>query len=266
MRRHFLLLLLLLPFGMTAQSFEAGLFGGGSYYTGDLNPGLHFTKTKPAYGALVRYNLTTRWAFRGGVTMGTLIGIDSLTGDNPARDLNFTSRVTDVSLMIEFNFFDYFKSVKRNIISPYIFGGIGMFFFNPRSGGIDLVDIGTEGQKVGFEGREPYKLFSLCMPFGLGFKYNLSRRLSLAVEWGMRKTVTDYIDDVSTTYYLEGDQIDPSDVDAVMSDPTFSHEPFMERGNPKTKDWYNFTGIYITYRFDPFLSKRCFDQQSYRTK
>lgn len=268
MRQHllFLLLLVLLPFGLKSQDFEAGLFGGGSYYLGDLNPGLHFLQTKPAFGALIKYNYTTRWAFRGGVTMGTVMASDARTGDNPARNLNFSSRITDISLMVEFNFFDYFKSMKRNIISPYIFGGVGIFFFNPKSGGVALVDIGTEGQKVGYEGREPYKLFSFALPFGVGVKYNISKRLSLAFEWGMRKTITDYIDDVSTTYYLEGTQIDQSNVDQMLSDPTRSHRPLMERGDPKTNDWYNFTGLYITYSFDPFLTKRCLDQPYSRMK
>jgi hypothetical protein len=92
-------------------------------------------------------------------------------------------------------------------------------------------------------------------------KYSLNSRFAITAEWGLRKTFSDYIDDVSTTYYLTGDQIDPNNTEQALSDPTFSHDPYMERGNPSTRDWYNFTGITLTYKFKLFGGKGCPDQQ-----
>jgi hypothetical protein len=46
----------------SSQTLELGLFGGGSYYIGDLNPGKHFINTQLAYGITARYNIDTRWA------------------------------------------------------------------------------------------------------------------------------------------------------------------------------------------------------------
>jgi hypothetical protein len=267
MRKNYLfVLLLLMPFGLSAQIFELGLFGGGSYYLGDLNPGKHFLMTKPAYGALIRYNQTTRWAYRGSLYFGNVTADDYRSEASLVRGLNFESRIIDVALTVEFNFLDFFRSAKRNIMSPYIFGGIGIFLFNPKSGDVQLVDIGTEGQKVNFDGRAPYDLWTFSFPFGLGFKYNISKRLTLAVEWGMRKGYSDYVDDVSKTYYLNGADIDPSLSTELLSDPTMLHEPYEQRGNPKYDDWINFTGVSLSYKFSPFLSRKCFDQTFSRVK
>lgn len=258
-----LILLIFSAFGLAsgAQTMEVGPFGGVSYYLGDLNPAVHFMSPKPAYGGLVRINFNPRLAMKASVYRGTLRGNDSISNVNETRGLNFESPVTDIAVVGEFNFFEYFTGSKRDRITPYIFGGVGFCWYNPSSGGVKLVDIGTEGQNVGFDGRKPYKLYSFTVPFGIGAKYSLNSRLALSAEWGMRKTFTDYIDDVSTTYYLEGSQISPSSPEQVLSDPTGEHRPYMERGNPRTKDWYAFTGLTLTYKFNIFGGRGCPDQQ-----
>jgi hypothetical protein len=76
----------------------------------------------------------------------------------------------------------------------------------------------------------------------------------------MHKTFTDYIDDISTTYYLEGSKITPTDITANYSDPTKDHKPGMERGNAKTMDWYSFSGAALTYKFDIRGKKKCKDK------
>jgi hypothetical protein len=261
--KKILILLLLALSGMasSAQTMEVGVFGGLSYYLGELNPAVHFRKSKPAYGVLARVNINSRWSLKASVLRGKVAGDDLKIDYNTVTGLNFESPVTDVAFVGEFNFFDYFTGSKRDRFTPYIFGGVGMSWFNPTSGGVKLHDAGTEGQNVGFDGREPYKLYAFTIPFGIGFKYSLSSRFSLSGEWGMRRTVTDYIDDISTTYYLVGSQINPNNTDEVLSDPTLSKEPYMERGDPATKDWYNFTGITLTYKFRLFGGRGCPDQQ-----
>ncbi len=245
----------------TGQTMEVGLFGGFSYYLGDLNPGKHFLQPEPAYGLLARYNINPRWALRAMAYRGHVMGDDAVSKTSSIRNLNFRSRVTEFSAVAEFNFFDYYTGSKRDVLSPYIFGGVGVFLFEPEAGGLSLRDIGTEGQQVGFDGRSPYNLYSFAIPFGLGVKFSLNKRLALTAEWGMRKTFTDYLDDVSRTYYLEGAQIDPADPAQLLSDPTMQHRPLMERGNPETRDWYNFSGITLTYKFRIFNKKGCPDQQ-----
>lgn len=243
-----------------SQTAEVGFTGGLSYYIGDLNPGIHFLASKPAYGVMARVNLDSRWVVKATAVRGKIKGDDHLGRTNDLRGLSFESKITDISVTGEFNFFDYYTGSRRNTITPFIFGGIGMVIYNPEAGGVDLRSIGTEGQQVGFDGRKPYGKVAFTIPFGLGVKYSLNKRLCLSAEWGMRKAFTDYLDDVSQTYYLDGSQIDPANTSQVLSDPTFQHKAMQERGNPGTRDWYNFTGVSVTYKFRLYDKDKCPNQ------
>jgi hypothetical protein len=254
-------LVLSLPAG--AQIMEVGVFGGGSYYLGDVNPSGHFKGTKLAYGILARYNFDTRWAIKLSGYRGTLKGEASQSWFLPNRGLSFETPITDISAVAEFNFLPYFTGSKRNWITPYIYAGIGMFFFSPTSGGVNLQPLGTEGQQVGYQGRKPYALVGFDVPFGLGAKISLGQRFGLTVFWEMHKAFSDYLDDISTTYYLDGTTIDPNDPAQYYSDPTQTYQPGMQRGNSKNDDWYSFSGITITYKFALDANKKCRDVYQY---
>ena len=245
--------------GISAQSLETGIYGGGSYYLGDLNPGKHFMNYGIAYGVLVRYVIDDRWAVKASVYRGQVSGNSAQSRYMPERDLSFSSPVTDFSAVAEFNFFDFYVGSRKNWITPYIYAGFSFFLFNPQSGGTNLRELGTEGQNIGYEGRKPYKTYSFGIPFGLGVKISLARRLGLAVFWEMHKTFTDYIDDVSKTYYLYGPTINKDDPSQYLSDPTRSYTQGMQRGNSRTNDWYSFSGITLTYKFNIITRKRCKD-------
>ena len=69
MRRGFLFIVLLVVGGqVSAQSFkkysELGLFGGVSYYMGELNPGKPFFMPSFAGGLVFKHNYNARWAWR----------------------------------------------------------------------------------------------------------------------------------------------------------------------------------------------------------
>lgn len=254
------ILISLASLGVHAQkTMEVGLFGGGSYYLGDLNPGFHFLMTKPAYGLVARFNLDSRWTVRATAYRGDVAGDDAVSGAMESRGLYFDSQITDFSAVIELNFLNYVTGSTRNFVAPYIFGGIGVFMFNPVADGVRLRDLGTEGQNVGFDGRSRYQTTALAVPFGFGFKYSLNKRLAFAFEWGLRKTFTDYIDDVSTTYYLLGENIDPGNPEEFLSDPSMSHRPYEARGNASARDWYAFFGLTATYKFVIGSNQRCTD-------
>ena len=255
------LLFILFPSSRCAysQNMEYGLFGGIAYYLGDLNPGVHFRNIQPAYGIFGRYNIDPRWAVKLSATRGKVKSFSGNSNYLPERQLGFESPVTDVSAVAEFNFFPYITGSHRNYFTPYIYAGVCVFWFNPSSNGQLLRPLGTEGQNIGFEGRKPYATYSFGIPFGLGVKYGLSSKIGLTLFWEMHKTFTDYLDDVSKTYYLNGNAIDPNNPAEILSDPTTSHQPGMQRGNSNTNDWYSFTGITISYKFNLPGSKKCKD-------
>ena len=65
----------------------------------------------------------------------------------------------------------------------------------------ELQPLSTEGQGLtAYTDLKPYSLVSFSIPFGLGIKWSISRTVSIGLEWGLRKTFTDYIDDVSGRY------------------------------------------------------------------
>jgi hypothetical protein len=255
----FLLIILVTPAALQAQEYEIGLTAGGVYYLGDLNPGTHFKNTGIAYGVLARYNVTDRWTVRLTAFRGEIKGNSQTSEYMPGRSLSFTSPVTDISAMAEFNFFPYFTGSRRNGMTPFIYAGIGVLFFDPSSGGQKLQPLGTEGQNAGYEGRKPYHLTQINFPFGLGGKFSLSQRFCLTVFWELHKLFTDYLDDVSKTYYLSGPGINPDDPAQALSDPTRDHEPGWQRGNSSTTDWYSFSGITLTYKFALGKGKKCRD-------
>jgi len=262
----FLLVVFLFSVSTFAQRHELGVFGGCSFYMGDLNPLRPFELIKPAYGLVYRYNLSPRFAFKLNAYTGTLLGDDAHTKFISQRNLSFKSSILDISPQIELNFIPYVPGNPKYPWSPYIFGGISIFRFNPQAeykgAWHDLQPLGTEGQGTSLSGvSNPYSLTSVAFPFGFGFKFNIGKKIVLGAEWGMRKTFTDYIDDVSTVY------ADPSILrgqNTVMSEVLADRSPEIgeprnvtgsPRGNSKTNDWYSFAGIIITYKiqFKPLM-------------
>lgn len=294
---------------LQAQTLDVGVFGGGSYYLGDINPNLHFVGTQPAYGAFFRFNYKERWGFRLGATQGKIKADDADFNNINAgqailgggidindpnliyysvsnRGLNFETNITELSFLIELHFFPFFVGSRKNTWTPYIFAGGAMYLYNPRpiGGGSNLRDLGTEGQ--GYADREKaYGNTAFAIPFGVGLKFSLNKRFGLAFEWGMRKTFNDYIDDISSTYYLnlygfnpeEGiyytpNPSNPSEIislpitdEVYYSDPTFSHKKDEKRGDQYNKDWYAFFGVSLTFKINLLKDDGCrdFSRDSY---
>ncbi len=258
----FFALTFLLQGAVHSQDFEFGAFVGGSYYLGELNPGKQFLFTKPAFGGLIKYAYSDRWSFRLNILRGKLAGDDAVSKVNEMRNLRFTSSITEISAVAEFNFFPYFTGSNINYFTPYLFVGPGYFFFNPKAEFqgelISLRDMGTEGQHEG----NRYSQSGFAVVFGMGLKYSINGRLGVGIEWGLRKTFTDYIDDISTTYYIDFDKLTPGEIGApeFLSDPSpVKHKPEMQRGNSQTNDWYSFAGITLTYRFTVGEKSTCSD-------
>lgn len=258
-------LLLVLSLLGKAQSYgEIGIFGGGSYYIGDLNPGKHFQLTKPAFGAFVRHNFNERLAVKLSGSFGVVEGDDAISKYNPDRDLNFKSNLTDISATFEINFFEYFIGSLRHFVTPYMFGGAGIVAFNPKGRydgeWYELQPMGTEGQNSDlYADRNPYKRIAFSIPFGIGMKYSVSDFIGISLHWSMHKAYTDYLDDVSTTYYLNLADSSPSDtgIEGLLSDPTLAHNAGMQRGDSQNKDWYSFAGISVSIKLNYAGHKKC---------
>lgn len=196
------------------RSTEFGGFGGVAYYFGELNPPAtgQFRFIHPAFGVLLRRNFNSRFSLRTNLFYGKISGSDSkggLSTFEKNRNLAFSSILIELSEQVEFMFYN-FKIMDLNpYFSPYVFAGASVFYFNPKPKGAE----------------KKYSPVSPAFPFGAGMKFKFSHRYLMGIEWGFRKTFTDYLDDVSTVYTTG-----------------------YQRGDSKTKDWYSFAGITLTIR------------------
>lgn len=264
--RHALFLFFLATTALVARSQVNELGGtiGGSYYIGDLNPTRHYPRdTKLAGGIVFRHNFNDRYAVRLQGLYGTLQAYDSDSKDSLAvlRDLHFRSRLIEASLLFEVNFFKYRTKgrgkVGRNW-TPFIFAGLAYYRINPQAQlddtWYDLQPLGTEGQGTSSRGGEAYKRDLLSIPFGGGFKLNAGR-VDLQLEWGLRRTYTDYIDDVSGTY-MDNDLLafENGPLAAQLADPSALADTNTDRarGDANTRDWYLYSGLTITYIISRF--------------
>lgn len=239
---------------------EVGIGLGAGYYLGELNRKGHFSyATKPAAGLFYRYNVNPRFSYKANLVFGTLIGDDSRTGIPASiqRNAHFKSAVNELAAEIEFNFLNYVIGNHKTYFTPFVFGGIGFFRMNPKAQAgnnwVALQPLGTEGQGTSLSGDKPYKLFQPCLPFGVGVKAWIASRIGLTVEWGWRKTFTDYIDDISKQY------VDPTilaaengQMAAYMSDTSLTPDNVSnvgkQRGDSSDKDWYSFALITLSFK------------------
>jgi hypothetical protein len=211
------------------QRSEIYLGIGASNFLGDLggqdNIGKDFSYadlelalTRPSLTLGYRYRALKFLAFRADFNYMRVYGSDELTQEpvRNNRNLSFRSPITEISALVEVtsqittigNRYHIKKTLKRRYkaSSQYIYGfiGIGVFHFNPQAlyngSWVNLQPLSTEGQGLP-GGPKAYRKISTCIPFGFGYRLNLSRKLTLGLEYNFRKTTTDYIDDVSGVYY-----------------------------------------------------------------
>lgn len=248
-----------------AQVIEVGGTVGLSYYMGDINPRMPFNQSRLGWGVLVRYYEGTRWAFRLTYSNLQLDGSDESSGYRPERGLSFTDNVNDIAVVAEFNFFDYFTGSKRNGITPYIFGGVSVLTFNPKAE--DGTELNTVLTDVDYDGNIPvngdskYSTLAVSIPFGLGMKCSISRRLGMALEWRWHYAFTDWLDDCHA-YYPKYTSSSPY---AQYADPTgfcadqsgANPNEYIQRGNPADNDWYSYLNVSLTYKFNLPQSKNC---------
>jgi opacity protein-like surface antigen len=239
------------------KTHEIGIFVGCSYYIGDLNPTGHFGPlTQPAAGLIYRYNVNPRFSFKANALMGNIQGDDARTNSpsQQQRNLSFKSYVRELAVEAEFNFLEYKTGSTKHGFTPYIFGGIAGFMFNPEAQlgnqWIDLQPLGTEGQgTVG--GGKKYRRTQISLPFGMGLKFSMAKKITLGLEWGLRKTFTGYLDDISGNYADPATLAKSGANAAILADRSLTTDTGnsrvgSQRGNGRN-DWYSFAGVILSF-------------------
>lgn len=273
MKRILLSLAILLPFCVQAQRHhEIGLFAGVSNYYGDLQTNW-FPKQgyMPNVGIQYKYFMSPRVGVRFGANYTKLTAADSLSdiSIHKQRNLRFETSLFEVHGGLEINLLAV--DADRAKVSPYIFGGFAIFYYNPYTDGLAgekvyLRPLSTEGQGLSqYPDRKPYNSVNVSFPFGGGMKYFIGKTLMITTELGFRYTATDYLDDVSKSYVdmntLFSERSKQSVDLAFRGDevkgwngnyPGYKYQ----RGDSKANDWYWFGGISISIYFDAFGNVR----------
>ncbi len=205
--------------GIGMSSFMGDLGGGkssGKSYARNLADFDLFSSRAAKWGGM-RYKLSPSFAVRGTLVLGQLSGDDKWSGDEGrrTRNLNFRTILIENSYQIEYSIIKESNARKwnkkrgRKVRGPsfnlYTFAGVGGFFFNPKGedqygNWVSLQPLGTEGQTANGNNNK-YSRFAVCVPYGLGMKIGINRRLDFGFEYGFRYTLTDYVDDVGKSYY-----------------------------------------------------------------
>lgn len=285
MNSNRLIILLLLAIGVTTTAQRSDFLGrseltlaaGGMNYIGDLNNQSAFSTAHLAFAAGLRTRIDNRWTLRFEAAYGNI----SCEHDYlELRNLSFRSHIYEGAVTVEFNFRPYGPGATESTWTPYLFGGLGLFHFNPEASYIEtdgsevwvaLQPLCTEGQGTPDHlDRKQYALLQLCMPFGVGFKWRVSKSVTLTAEYSFRKTWTDYLDDVSTTY-VGGDcliaNVDDGELSASMADRSgevvegYVNAVGIKRGDDSLDDWYTCfrlsVGVSLETLFGWMRSKRC---------
>jgi hypothetical protein len=259
-----------LHFGIGATNFLGELGGADQIGTNGFKD-LEFSVTKLAASMGMRYKLSPSIALNTHLSYGQVAGNDNLTKEffRNYRNLSFKSHIYEFNTNFEFAIIKEqighryrlrgIRGQKGFEMMAYVFVGAGFFHFNPKGQyegeWISLRPLHTEGQGI-FPTRKEYKLLQFTIPVGFGFKYTVSRRWGIGLEYGIRKTFTDYIDDVSKTYVDPKILVKQPDVGlqaVALADRSNNVYPYItaagaQRGDPRDLDSYMFAVINLNYK------------------
>ena len=202
---------------MKSQIHEIGLFLGGSNYIGDIGPTDYIAPTEPAIGIVYKWNKSPRHSWRASYTQSKITSNDK-DADSQGRQLrgyNFENSLKEISLGLEFDFFDFNLHDEKPKFTPYIYSGLSYVRYNAL---------------YFFDGRARYNESqgSFAIPIVLGLKTKIVGHMVLSLEAGARTTFKDDIDG---------------------SNPSAKNLEPLQFGNINSTDWYVFTGFTLTYTF-----------------
>ena len=217
---------------LVAQSYEIGGGLGTAVYSGDILRKIDAGQSGLQGTLFGKRNFDNVWSLKVGLNLAEIMAADSIRPIDAMASLrqgHFTGRITELSAIMEFNFLDYVNQKSEFRFSPYAFFGLGYAFVN------------AEGRINAGAPVENYRTRTLVIPFGGGVKYLLTDQLTLGMELGFRPTTSDALDQLDSTL--------PAlpRYDSPLGPNTKALPQSLNFGNPKSKDWYYFLGLTLSY-------------------
>lgn len=218
-----------------------GSLGLANYY-GDLCDNFECIQPRPTLGAGMIYRLSNYLASKSELNYVRLYSEDVW----PDRNLSFRSGNIELYTSLMYDYFPYTKVIrKRKLLSPYVFAGVGLTYYNPKA---ELNGKWHTLRPLKTEGVD-YWTIAPIIPFGLGVKIKKTKNWDFLVEASYRLTFTDYLDDVSSYSFKKQSEFDNPEA-ASLSNRTQQGDGFLGyRGNPKKNDGYATLTFKTRYTF-----------------
>lgn len=194
---------------LTEIGFQIGAFN----YTGDLSPGYQFKNHRPAASVFLRNNISDAVGLKYGISAGMLHGSNEYydASEDQMASISFNTTILEAFGVLEFYFLDYKSKHSKVHWTPYLTIGLGVFTY-----------FGEAATSSNSSRIQP------AIPFGIGFKYQVSKKIDIGIEASARATFFDYLDGVG-----KDDPIGPEYVYA----------------NKYDFDTYYFIGFTLNYTF-----------------
>jgi hypothetical protein len=249
------------------KTADLGIRIGAAVYWGDIENVDYKKEVTALYGVLGRWNFNKRLSVRGQLISGNLkssgtfpdvnlaepntrITLDDANGipmelfpKKTDDSFNFFRSIQSFEALFEFNFLDYkMGSLKKDNFTPFLSLGLGAFYSrSPRRGTLVLEPQVTSIPLVPYtnlyrpvlDAKNNNKTndadaLAPIIPMGFGIKYNITRRLGACVEFCIRKTFTDNIDNLKDPRKYQN-------VDPIIGSP---NPPSFTSNVLFNNDWY----------------------------
>lgn len=217
MKKALLTFIILLSMPLAhAQIHEVGFGLGGTNYVGDIGSSQFINPTNLGYNVFYRWNKSPRHSYRVSFSQQKLTGndADASSESRKARGLRFDNTIQQLSLGLEFNFFEFDLHQENFAMTPYLYAGVS---------GIRYNDLYFRGSRL----TKGDKKYTAAIPFAAGMKIRVNPQININAE-------------VTATYSFTNN-LDGS----YPSESKLENFRFGKNGN----DWFFYSGITISYTF-----------------
>ncbi len=211
-----------------AQTYEIGVQLGRTNFVGDVGNTTIIRPIDTGFGLIARWNRSKRHSFRASLSyLSISADDDNASGERrQARSFEFENSVKELSIGIEYTFWEWDLHSGEKQTTPYLYTGINAISYG------DLALTPAPDREL----RAFDDTFGVAIPIVLGVKTNIGRHFVMSFELGARYAFTDNLDGSNPT------NLDLSSVPGGSG-------TILNFGNANNNDWYFFNAISLTYTF-----------------